>query len=59
MANITGFDPTPGTWTVTLTQSGASFAFGSTAAPNVPDGGMTLMLLGSALTGLALIRRKI
>ncbi len=27
--------------------------------PGVPDGGTTLMLLGSALTGLALIRRKL
>ena len=27
--------------------------------PNVPDGGMTIMLLGGALSGMALLRRKL
>jgi hypothetical protein len=42
----------------TLSVGGLSFwrVYGSTT--NVPDGGMTLVLLGSALSGLALFRRK-
>jgi len=40
--------------------SGESFTFQTTsAANNVPDGGMTVLLLGAALSGLALIRRKL
>lgn len=56
VANVTGFDATPGYWNVTLNRAGASFSFSSSAA--VPDGGMTLILLGTALTAMGLIRRK-
>jgi len=64
--NITGsgspFDATPGSWTFTITSAGSDpeFNFGfvsSTAA--VPDGGMTVALLGLALVGVEGLRRKL
>jgi hypothetical protein len=62
MFSIIGGNPndnTLGTWQLGFGESGASFTFQSTAATGVPDGGMTVMLLGAALSGLALIRRKL
>jgi hypothetical protein len=59
--NITGV-------TVDSTVTGATFSFGTTPGNNVtglpprgtvPDGGATVMLLGAALAGLGLIRRKL
>lgn len=38
--------------------SGATFSIDSSLS-TVPDGGMTLMLLGSALSGLALLKKKL
>jgi len=59
-ASITGFANTPGTWTLTATQTGASFTFASTAGVGpVPDNGTTLILLGAALSGLALIKARL
>jgi len=56
-------DNTYGTWQLGFGQSGtppiASFTFQTTSATNVPDGGTTVALLGAALSGLALIRRKL
>ena len=56
-------DATSGTWQLGFGVSGtpplASFTFQSTSAANVPDGGTTAMLLGAALSGLALLRRKL
>jgi hypothetical protein len=52
-------DSVAGTWQLGFGVSGATFSFQDTAATNVPDGGMTVMLLGAALSGLALIRRKL
>jgi hypothetical protein len=52
-------DNTVGNWELTLGANGASLVYGSTTATAVPDGGMTVMLLGAALSGLALIRRKL
>lgn len=60
-AFITGFDPTPGTWSVTATESGgASLSFSSSAAAAgpVPDGGATVALFGASLLGLYGVRRK-
>jgi len=66
-----GFDSTLGSWSFSTqdpavgTDTGtgaATFSFSaSTGAipPAVPDGGMTVMMLGAALTGLSLIKRKI
>lgn len=64
--NITGlgspYTPTQGKWTFTITSAGSdpNFRFGfvsSTAA--VPDGGMTVALLGLALVGVEGLRRKL
>jgi hypothetical protein len=54
-------DNTPGTWQISFGQSGDSLTFQSTSASSsgVPDGGTTAMLLGAALSGLALLRRKL
>jgi hypothetical protein len=56
--NLVGFDPTVGTWTFTANQGGGTFSF-SASNSTIPDGGTTLLLLGSALSGLGLIRRKL
>lgn len=39
--------------------TGSSYSIDASLATTVPDGGMTLVLLGSALSGLALIKRKL
>lgn len=60
-------DTAPGTYNlsfnVTGAGSGATLTWngtsGSTTPPTVPDGGTTVMLLGSALAGLGLVRRKL
>jgi hypothetical protein len=58
-ASITGFDATPGLWNITANKAGAAFSFSSSASVGVPDGGMTLSLLGLALGGIAALRRVI
>jgi hypothetical protein len=55
---LTGFDNTPGSWIFTANQGGGTFSFSSSNAA-IPDGGVTAILLGAALSGLALIRRKL
>ena len=56
-----GFNPTPGMWAFTSQNAGGrphdtfSFSANTTA---VPDGGMTLALLGTGLMGLAAFRAK-
>jgi len=58
-AHITGFQDTAGTWTITDTgSSGPTFTFGASSTA-VPDGGTTMVLLGAALSGLGLIRKKL
>jgi hypothetical protein len=62
VAHIDGFDDTPGSWVFQANQSGGSFSFASSAEvppPGVPDGGLTLMLLGGAMSALAIVRRKL
>ena len=55
-----GFDDTMGGWTWSGQLDGTStFTFSSTTIAAVPDGGMTVALLGAALSGLALLRRKL
>jgi hypothetical protein len=44
---------------VTITHDGAGLTTGDKELTTVPDGGMTVMLLGAALSGLGLIRRKV
>ena len=60
MAMITGYAPTPGTWNVNLSQTASSFVFDSSAGSvaSVPDGGSTLMMLGSGLLVLGVSGRK-
>jgi hypothetical protein len=58
-----GFDPTPGVWAFTSQNAGghphSTFSFSAnTEGGAVPDGGMTLALLGAGLMGLAAFRAK-
>jgi len=58
-----GFDATPGVWAFTSQNAGGhphdTFSFSAnTEAGAVPDGGMTLALLGTGLMGLAAFRAK-
>jgi len=58
VASITGYGSSSGTWSITdTTQGGPIFTFG--ASTTVPDGGTTVMLLGAALAGLCLFRKKV
>ena len=56
-----GFDDTEGTWDFHLSNAGgrphADFSFDS-SADSVPDGGSAVALLGVALTGLEVLRRR-
>jgi hypothetical protein len=57
-----GFDPTAMDWMFTTQSSGGrrrtTFSFSANGA-TVPDGGSAVALLGLALTGLELLRRKL
>lgn len=61
--DITGFDPTPGAWSFTIDQSLGSksltynFGFAAQNSAAIPDGGLTIALLGGALIGLRGLRR--
>jgi hypothetical protein len=59
IADGTPADNTLGTYTLHFGASGAAFTFGATSANAVPDGGMTVILLGAALSGLGLARKKL
>jgi len=55
-----GFDPTAGSWSFSTQAPGSKGIFSFSASSDaVPDGGMTLTLLGATLAGLELIRRKV
>ena len=61
---ITGFDDTPGVFSFSIASSAgsaenATFGFSASNSAQVPDGGTTVMLMGAALSGLALLRRKL
>ncbi len=51
-------DNTTGTWQLGFGVSGQSFTWQGTSASGVPDGGATVMLLGIALSGLGLLKKK-
>jgi hypothetical protein len=55
---IDGYDATPGSWIMTLNQADGSFSFSSSNGA-VPDGGMTVIMLGLGLCGIGMIRRKL
>jgi hypothetical protein len=56
----TDYAATDGTWSATVTDSHTAFNFGSEEdPPTVPDGGLTVTLLGTALAGLYGFRRKL
>ena len=61
VAHITGFENTPGAWIITVNTAdgGVTFSF-SASSSATPDGGTTVVLLGTALSGLAWVnaRRK-
>jgi len=58
-----GFDTTPGTWSFTISNTDglahSTFGFQADTAPKVPDGGATAALLGVALAGVEVLRRKL
>jgi hypothetical protein len=56
--HLTGFTDTPGDWVFSANAAGGTFSFSSSNSA-IPDGGMTAMLLGAALSGLGLLRRKL
>ena len=57
-----GFDATPGTWDFHISNAGGqnhqSFSF-TASTSGVPDGGSAVALLGIALAGIEVVRRKI
>jgi hypothetical protein len=54
-----GFEPTQMTWSFTTqNRGGSTFSFSATGA-TVPDGGSAVALLGLALTGVEVLRRKL
>jgi hypothetical protein len=53
-----GFDPTPGTWGFSQQKGSGTVLTFSATTEAVPDGGMTLALLGVGLIGLAAFRAK-
>ena len=56
--HMAGFDNTPGSFTLSANQSGTSFS-ASASKGTVPDAGSTMFLLGTALAGLAAVRRRL
>ncbi len=57
-----GFDATPGMWAFTSQNAGghphSTFSFSANTVAAAPDGGMTIVLLGTGLMGLAAFRAK-
>src|SRR6266513_3217990 len=57
-----GFDPTPGVWAFTSQNAGGhphdTFSFSANTVAAAPDSGMTIVLLGTGLMGLAAFRAK-
>lgn len=60
LASITGLDDTPGSYNLTLTNTGAAFSFAATTsvAP-VPEGGVSAILLGMSLVAIGLAARRL
>ena len=61
-ASIGGFDNTSGTWNLTTVGNSSTLSFLSSAdlsSAAVPDGGTTLSMLGLALLGIGVVRRRL
>jgi hypothetical protein len=58
IAYITGYDPTPGTWSLTANNAGGTTASFSASSAAVPISS-TIWILGSGLLGLIGIGKKI
>jgi hypothetical protein len=56
--HLTGFSNTPGSYLFTANSLGGTFSFSSSNAA-LPDGGMTMALLGVALASVEGLRRKL
>jgi hypothetical protein len=58
---LQGYDPSPGNWVFSANQAGGTFSFSASNAAigTVPDGGLTLALLGGAMAALGFVRRKL
>lgn len=56
--NGTPAEDTAGQWIATFNTLSGTFSW-SASSGTVPDGGTTMLLLGSALTGITLLRRKL
>jgi hypothetical protein len=57
-----GFEDTAATWAFTVQNAGGNhdfFSFSANSATGVPDGGSAVALLGLALTGIEVLRRKL
>jgi hypothetical protein len=61
MVSGNGFDPTPATWSFTVNNSNGQpkMKFSFAANNSAPDGGVTVALLGIALVGVEVLRRKL
>jgi len=64
ITDTAGDDATPGSYTLAFSESTsgtqATFTFNNTSASSsVPDGGATAILLGAALSGVGLLRKKL
>jgi hypothetical protein len=60
IANITGETSAAGSWELTTQGHTTVLSFSAyTTVPGVPDGGMTVMLLGAALSAMGLLRKKL
>ena len=57
--HIDGFTDTQGIWAFGANSASSTFSFSSSYGVPVPDGGVTAILLGAALSALGLIRRKL
>ncbi len=57
MLHLGTYEDTAATWIATFNTAANTFSF-SASNGAVPDGGMTLILLGTAFTAMGLIRRK-
>jgi len=54
-----GFDDTEGTFTFTVTGTGVRFGFAANTVAGAPDGGSAVALLGLALAGVEVLRRRL